>query len=97
MEWCFYNFLPLARIEYIYILWAPDEAVRRLDYNYHRPHSWLDWPTPAAYAAYAAKCPSRSRTYEAATLPFLQEERLHEKFQTCPEGVSKVDVTPIVG
>jgi putative transposase len=30
----------------------------RLDYNHHRPHSRLDWMTPAAYAA---SCPRLGR------------------------------------
>ena len=44
-------FLSLAEARYIVDRW-------RLDYNHHRPHSRLDWMTPAAYAA---SCPRLGR------------------------------------
>ena len=44
-------FLNLAEARYVVDRW-------RLDYNHHRPHSRLDWMTPAAYAA---SCPSTGR------------------------------------
>ena len=50
-------FLNLTEARYVVDRW-------RLDYNHHRPHSRLDWLTPAAYAS---KCPSRSRPYERST------------------------------
>ena len=37
-------FLSLAEAKYIVDRW-------RLDYNHHRPHSMLDWMTPATFAA----------------------------------------------
>ena len=45
-------FLCLAEAKYIVERW-------RLDYNHHRPHSMLDWMTPAAYAA---SCPVMGRS-----------------------------------
>ena len=44
-------FLSLAEARYVVDRW-------RLDYNHHRPHSRLDWMTPAAYAA---SCPGTGR------------------------------------
>ena len=44
-------FLCLAEARYIVERW-------RLDYNHHRPHSMLDWMTPAAFAAL---CPVSGR------------------------------------
>ena len=44
-------FLSLAEARYLVDRW-------RLDYNHHRPHSRLNWMTPAAYAA---SCPRMGR------------------------------------
>jgi transposase InsO family protein len=44
-------FLCLAEARYVVDRW-------RMDYNHHRPHSRLDWLTPAAFAA---MCPSKAR------------------------------------
>jgi transposase InsO family protein len=41
-------FLNLAEARYIVDRW-------RMDYNHHRPHSMLDWKTPAAFAALCPK------------------------------------------
>jgi len=45
-------FLSLAEARYIVDRW-------RLDYNHHRPHSKLDWMTPAVFAA---SCPRLGRS-----------------------------------
>ena len=44
-------FLSLAEARYVVDRW-------RLDYNHHRPHSRLNWMTPAAFAA---SCPGKGR------------------------------------
>jgi transposase InsO family protein len=44
-------FLSLAEARYVVDRW-------RMDYNHHRPHSRLNWTTPAAFAAL---CPSNGR------------------------------------
>ena len=44
-------FLSLAEARYIVDRW-------RMDYNHHRPHSRLNWMTPAVYAA---SCPEKGR------------------------------------
>ena len=44
-------FLSLAEARYVVDRW-------RMDYNHHRPHSRLNWMTPAAYAA---SCPKLGR------------------------------------
>ena len=44
-------FLSLAEARYVVDRW-------RMDYNHHRPHSMLDWITPAAFAA---SCPRKGR------------------------------------
>ena len=44
-------FLSLAEARYIVDRW-------RMDYNHHRPHSMLNWMTPAAFAA---SCPRKGR------------------------------------
>jgi len=43
-------FLSVAEARYVLDEW-------RLDYNHHRPHSGLDWQTPAAFAATLADPP----------------------------------------
>jgi transposase InsO family protein len=48
-------FLNLAETRYVADRW-------RLDYNHHRPHSMLNWMTPAAFAA---RCRGRRRTCAA--------------------------------
>lgn len=52
-------FLSLAEMKYVVERW-------RLDYNHHRPHSMLDWQSPAKYAA---QCRCRRRVCSAATSP----------------------------
>ena len=44
-------FLNLIEARYVVDRW-------RMDYDHHRPHSRLDWMTPAAYAA---SCPKMGR------------------------------------
>ena len=44
-------FLSLAEARYVVGRW-------RLDYNHHRPHTRLDWMTPAVFAA---SCPRMGR------------------------------------
>jgi len=46
-------FLSLAEARYVVDRW-------RLDYNHHRPHSMLDWMTPAAFAGACAASGSAS-------------------------------------
>lgn len=59
-------FLCLAEARYVVDRW-------RLDYNHHRPHSRLDWMTPAAFAA---SCPVPGRTVvpSASATPNPQEQ-----------------------
>jgi len=49
-------FLCFAEARYVVDRW-------RLDYNHHRPHSRLNWMTPAAFAA---SCPEKGRSCAAA-------------------------------
>jgi putative transposase len=49
-------FLSLAEARYIVDRW-------RMDYNHHRPHSRLDWMTPAAFSA---RCRGRRRPCPAS-------------------------------
>jgi hypothetical protein len=43
----------------------------RLDYNHHRPHSALNWMTPAAFAA---SCPSAVDGHSGWTMVFTHEQ-----------------------
>jgi transposase InsO family protein len=48
-------FLNLTEARYVVDRW-------RMDYNHHRPHSRLDWMTPAAYAALCCRIGRPART-----------------------------------
>jgi len=59
-------FLCLAEARYIVDRW-------RLDYNHHRPHSRLDWMTPAAFAASCPVVSGRTCFPSASATPNPQE------------------------
>ena len=71
-------FLNVPEVRYVLDEW-------RLDYNHHRPHSSLDWKTPAAFAATlndpaAGVFPAASLAdppVGAAPLPTGQQAKLH--------------------
>ena len=54
-------FLSLAEARYVLDQW-------RLDYNHRRPHSSLNWQTPAAYAGSLTETDSATGTFPAAPL-----------------------------
>jgi transposase InsO family protein len=60
-------FLNLAEMKYIAERW-------RLDYNHHRPHSMLDWQSPAMYAA---RCLGRRRPCAAPGSPLRAHPPQH--------------------
>jgi transposase InsO family protein len=60
-------FLNLVETRYVVDRW-------RLDYNHHRPHSMLNWQTPAAFAA---RCRGRRRSYAAPASPLRAQLPQH--------------------
>ncbi len=67
-------FLCLAEAKYIVDRW-------RLDYNHHRPHSRLDWMTPAAFAA---TCPVKGRSCVPSDSPLRAHPSEHTDENMAP-------------